>query len=503
YGPLAPHGAAFVGLYALFTGLAHAISFGRVERSPALVVAVTLIVLLFLAMIGLFVLTLWTALRDMSGRDLPDGRRQILFFTAGAGLCLLLLPRLFSKDVLSYLVYGQMHGAYGLNPYINNPNNVQFDYTFRLIDWHYEASVYGPVWTLLCTGLYKLAAPLATTHIWGYIVAFRAVGLLLHLANVALIWSILGRLRPRQQVAGTIFYAWNPLALIEFPGNGHNDVALVFFLLAAIAAHLRGRPALVALCLALSVLTKFITVLVVPAYLLLLWRNEATVRARLSAWARAGAVGLAAFALLWAPFYEVWRDPLFLLRSSAASRYDNSLLEIAYWGLRHLFAVVLPRETGDEIANTLIKTAGRVAFLAIWAWLTWRVRDTEGWIRASFWILFAYLVVGTAWFWPWYVTWLVGLAPLVGGRRATAATLTFSASVLVIYVLWGNQLPFDRGSLYPLHNIVAFGLPLLALWLQLRRGGPPGEPVYAPAASGDDKGRGARGHGRGAWGVRA
>src|SRR5205823_2624268 len=284
--------------------------------------------------------------------------------------------------------------------------------------------------------------------------------------TVALLWDILGRLRPRQRVAGTLFYAWNPLVLIEFAGNSHNDVALIFFLLAAVAAHVRKRPALVALFLALSVLTKFITLLVIPAYLLLLWREAPTTRARLLALGQAAAVGLAAFALLWAPFRDALRHPLFLINSSAATSYDNSLLQVVYWLLRHLFALALPPERGDKVANLLVTIVSRGAFVALWALLTWRVRDTAGWLRAGLWILFAYLVLGTAWFWPWYVTWLVALAPLVGSRRATMATFTFSVSVLIFYVLWGNQLPFDRGSLYPLHNLVAFGLPLAVLWLQ-------------------------------------
>lgn len=484
YGPVVPHGISLVGIYAVFVALAHLISFGRVQRSGLLTASVAFVSLLFVAMIGLFTWSLWTALRDTYGRRLPGALRQILLFTLGASLCLVALPRLFSKDVLSYLVYGRAFGAYGLNPYTTNPLNMQFDYNFRLIDWHYAGSVYGPVWTLLCTALYQLVAPLATSHVWGYIIAFRFLALAFHLGCAVLVWDILGQLRPREQIAGTIFYAWNPLTLIEFPGNGHNDVALVFFLLAAIAAHVRRRPGLTALFLALSVLTKFITLLVIPAYVVLLWRREPTTRRRLRALGQAAAIGLAAFALLWAPFYQALRDPLFLLRSSAASQYDNSLLELFYWGLRHLLGAFLPPGRGDQIAGLLVMNAGRAAFLALLGWLTWRVRDTHGWLASSYWILFAYLVIGTAWFWPWYVTWLVGLAPLTGGRRATAAALAFSASVLVIYVLWGNQLPFDRESLYPLHNIVAFGLPLLVIWLQLRRGGSAAEPVYAPALRG-------------------
>ncbi|MGN6755644.1 MAG: hypothetical protein ACTHMJ_04555 [Thermomicrobiales bacterium] len=484
FGPVAPHGVLLVALYAMFALLARLISFGRVQRSTALVVIVVLVAALFVVMVGLFVRALWAALRGTCGRELPGSLRPILAATLGAGLCLVTLPRLFSKDVLSYLVYGRAFGAYGLNPYTTNPINMQYDFNFRLIDWHDAVSVYGPVWTLLCTALYKVVHPFATTHVWGYVVGFRLLALAFHLGSVVLVWQILGRLRPREQVAGTIFYAWNPLTLIEFAGNGHNDAALVFFLLAALAAHTaeRRRPALVELCLALSVLTKFITLLIVPAYALLLWRSAPDLRARLIAWGKAVGIGLAACVLLWAPFAAALRHPGFLVTSSAASAYDNSLLELVYWSLRHLFAAVLPAARSDELENTIVKTLGRLAFVVIWGVLTWRARSTARFIHASFWILFAYLVLATPWFWPWYVTWLVALAPLTSERRATAATLTFSASVLVLYVLWGNQLPYDRGSMYPIHNIVAFGLPLLVLWLQLRRGGAENEPVYAGGA---------------------
>ncbi len=492
WGPIAPHGIATVALYLVFVLLARLIFFGRVQPSTLLYLMLGLAALLFIGMIAALIGTLWRALRALNDRQIGDGWRPILLTTLGAGLALLTLPRLFSKDVLSYLVYGRAYGAYGLNPYTTTPNNLQFDFNFRLIDWHDAVSVYGPVWTLLCTALYKVVAPLATTNIWGYIVSFRGLGLAFHLGNAALIWFILGRLRPRDRVAGTIFYAWNPLTLIEFAGNGHNDAGLVFFLLAAVAASVaeRRRTWLVALCLALSVLTKFITLLIIPAYLLMLWRTTPAAnghwlsKARVLAWSQAGVAGLGACVILWAPFAAALRNPLFLFDSSAASKYDNSLLQLVYWGLRGIFSAVLPAATSHEIANVLVITVGRIAFLILWAVFTWRSRDLTSWLRGSFWILFTYLVLATPWFWPWYVTWLVGLAPIVGGRRATAATLTFSASVLVLYVMWGNQLPFDRGSVLPLHNVVAFGLPLLVLWLQLRRGGAADEPVYAHSDGG-------------------
>lgn len=461
--------------------LAYALSFGRVQPGRALIAGVIVAGMLFLAMIAALMGALWRALSGTSGKVQPGALRQIVICTAAAGLILVFLPRLFSKDVLSYIMYGRAFGAYGLNPYTTDPVNVQFDFNFRLIDWHYAGSVYGPVWTLLCTALYKFLSPLVSTHIWGYIVGFRLLALAFHLGNVVLIWRILGRIRLREQVAGTIFYAWNPLALIEFAGNTHNDVALIFFLLAAILASTYRRVVLTALFLALSVLTKFITLLIIPAYLLLLWRQLGGGRPAIRAIGLTALTGAVAFVVLWAPFAAALRHPLFLIGSSAASAYDNSLLEVAYWGLRHLLGAFLPPAQGSELANMFVKAVGRITFLVIWLYLTWRTRDTQSWLDGAYWMLFAYLFLATPWFWPWYVSWLVALAPLTGGRRATAAALSFSGSALIIYILWGNQLPFDRASIYPVHNIVAFGIPLAALWLQLRRPGTRHEPIYAHA----------------------
>ncbi len=486
WGPIAPYALATTMLYLIFVLLARVITFGRVQPGFLLYAGIGVAMFLFVAMIATLVRTLWQTLRALSDHQLRDGWRPILLSTFGSGLALVTLPRLFSKDVLSYLVYGRAFGAYRLNPYTTTPSNMQFDFNFRLIDWHDAVSVYGPVWTLLCTALYKIVAPLATTNIWGYIVSFRILGLLFHLGSAALVWYILGRIRPTDQVAGTIFYAWNPLALIEFAGNGHNDAGLVFFLLAAVAATVakRRRPWLVVLCLSFSVLTKFITLLIIPAFLVMLWCTTPLLaqgwryKARALAIVQAGIIGLATFLLLWAPFAEALRHPFFLLESSAASKFDNSLLQLIYWSLQNLLALVLPDERSQQIANFLVLTTGRVAFVGIWALLTWRSQNLESWLRGTFWILFAYLVLATPWFWPWYVTWIVALAPLVGGRLSTAATLTFSASVLLLYVMWGNQLPFDRGSVLPLHSSVTFGLPLLVLWLQLRQPGAADEPVY-------------------------
>src|SRR5712692_5986780 len=60
---------------------------------------------------------------------------------------------------------------------------------------------------------------------------FKSLALLYHLINCVLIWAFLGKLAPARRLGGTILYAWNPLALMELAGNGHNEGFLICFLL--------------------------------------------------------------------------------------------------------------------------------------------------------------------------------------------------------------------------------------------------------------------------------
>lgn len=56
-------------------------------------------------------------------------------------------------------------------------------------------------------------------------------------------------------------------------------------------------------------------------------------------------------------------------------------------------------------------------------------------------MLFLYLLVGAAWFWPWYLSWLLALTPLglhTGRQRAASA---FSALALLSYFTADLRLP--------------------------------------------------------------
>ena len=66
--------------------------------------------------------------------------------------------------------------------------------------------------------------------------ALKILAILAYLGCAILIYRILRNTRSDWALAGTIAFAWNPLVLIEVAQNAHNDIVMIFFLLAAVWA---------------------------------------------------------------------------------------------------------------------------------------------------------------------------------------------------------------------------------------------------------------------------
>lgn len=251
-----------------------------------------------------------------------------------------------------------------------------------------------------------------------------------------------------------LFYIWNPLLLVEFGSSGHNDVVMLTFVLLAFWLHLLGRWRLAALTLGLATLVKLVAILFLPGYLwLLLWegyraaggRNGVGRFAR-GAWrgAQAMAIVAAAWVVLYIPFWEGMQTLRVLVSGPANRLYLHTLGELV---VQHLpsFAANIARsfgaqDTGPEFvaqvrayidANLklwLMPVAGLIAIF-----VTWKARTFVRALTAWGWVVFA-AIIAQAWFWPWYVSWMVVPAALATSARLRNATLIFCASSLLNYI---------------------------------------------------------------------
>jgi len=67
--------------------------------------------------------------------------------------------------------------------------------------------------------------------------------------------------------------------------------------------------------------------------------------------------------------------------------------------------------------------------------VTWRARTFPSMLWPWGWALFAYLTIGSVWFWPWYVTWALIPVALFGPGRLWNALQLLSLTSLALYAI--------------------------------------------------------------------
>src|SRR5581483_4200816 len=190
----------------------------------------------------------------------------LLGVTLACQLVLLPLPGVFTTDLFSYAMYGEIAGRFGGNPYVQSPDDYPDSPLYLLINplWRDAPSAYGPVWI----GLSSLVGAALDGRVLAEVLTYRLIADLCHWANLGLIWWVLRRLRPGREPLGLALYAWNPLVVLEFAGNGHNDGVMLLFVLLCFGWLARERVWLGVAALILSMATKYTTVVLLP---LVLW----------------------------------------------------------------------------------------------------------------------------------------------------------------------------------------------------------------------------------------
>jgi hypothetical protein len=400
-----------------------------------------------------------------------DHLRLILGGALVLGVTMLLLPSLPSDDVFSYILYGRISAVHHANPLVIAPASFPSDPFLSLVFWRGVRSVYGPVWLLFSGGLTHIAQAFGGS-LTAYVLLFKLLGLAAHLANVALIWAILGRLAPRWRVFGTALYAWNPLCLLEFCASAHNDALMLTFALAAVYLLLRGQEVAALVMMGLSISTKYVLLVLLPLYLLLVIRRQlaqSETVGRIS-WAIAWRVGvvLGVVGLTALPYWDGAHTFSSILYSPPAQQLDNSPLEALSYPLRALLQVVgVGHARAGKLAENWLKLLGLLAFALVWLRLLARVRDLESMLAGWAWALFAYVVIASGWFWPWYVTWVVAFVALLPWSDLTVATLLLAGGSLILY---GFQ-PLYDAPVYGLRAYLAFGPAVGYLLWRWRRDG--------------------------------
>jgi len=397
-----------------------------------------------------------------------SARRVAWAIVAGGALAsaavLLWMYPVGAADLFADIMYGRILSRYGANPYFDVAASFAGDRFLPYVAWGTTPAHYGP----LCLELFALTARLAGEGLVANVLAFKLLNALFLAGSIALVAWTLRRAAPEWALAGTLALAWNPIVLYETLGNGHNDILMAFWVLAAIA--LAGRRRFVGAVVALTAgaLVKIVPALLVPALGLVALRSSTSAHARLCFVVRAGAAGLGLAVAAYAP---LWRGPATLTFLQRQAMFTTSLPAALWAWLSPLWGV---ERTGRAIGALAWAAAG--AFALARAGRTWRDPSWLSFPRAAFDILLFYLLVACPWYKEWYSIWPLAVAATIPGGRALAPAVILNyagmAQPLALWPLWigPSPLPDTARELRLGPAVMALPTAFLALrWLRERR----------------------------------
>lgn len=193
---------------------------------------------------------------------------------------LLLLPNL-TDDYFRYIWDGRLLN-HGINPFMYLPNELLNEpiYQAANLDQLYDGlnspkyfSVYPPVGQLF----FYISAWCFPDDIMGSIIVMRSFYILFEIGSIFLILRLLKLWgKPSQWV---LIYALNPLIIIEFTGNLHQEILMIFFMLASIYTFAKERFFIAAFCLAAAINAKLIPMAFAPLFFFYLLRNYNLIKA--------------------------------------------------------------------------------------------------------------------------------------------------------------------------------------------------------------------------------
>ena len=434
-------GGASVALHLGISVLQQRIAFGPLSLWPVL-----LFVVATLAVFALYAKVLGLAAHRLLTRA---EKRQALVFPVIIGAALILRPVATSIDLYSYLGHGYQALA-GMNPYTQPVKEIADSDIGRALmnrGWLpvHGVSPYGPLWTAIEVGIVK-----TTDNLRLQATAVKTIAFAFSLLSAWLIWMILGLVAPRSQLTGTLVYLWNPVIVMEFAGEGHNESLIVAAGLAALWLTVRAKPAASAFTLLAGALTKITGLVALPPLLVYAWRT-ATDRPRLVvrltvAGACAGAIG----ALLFAPW---WVGP-----ATLDGLLEHGRPNILPSTLGVLFLYLIQSHSPEASAKLLSLVAG-AAMTAVTIVASMRATDIKGLFRACAIMSVAYLLLAPV-YWPWYVALPTAMLALTPSN--TSMTIVFAFSV-------ASRLasPLDRLRLNGLTGWpeIVVAITIVGLWL--------------------------------------
>lgn len=331
----------------------------------------------------------------------------VLAVAAAMRLPLIPAPAFLSTDVYRYVWDGRVQAS-GVNPYRYLPadpalESLRDDVIYPWINRaEYAPTIYAPAAEML----FAVAG-----FVWSSIAGVKALIVLFEvMAVVCLLRMLAVAGLPAERV---LIYAWNPLPVWAFAGNGHIDGAAAGLVALALLLRVRHRDGWAGVALGLAILTKFLPAVIAPV----LWRRGAGWRTAIAAFVT--------IVVLYAVYSSVGLGVFGFLQGYGDE--EGYASGNGFWLLAVLSRVV--PLTPVIVMSYKITVVGLLAALGAWFAFVRRPDDAVS-ICAAAGVMMAVLTFAISPHYPWYFAWLAVPAVLA----PSPVLVWLSAAPMLMYL---------------------------------------------------------------------
>ena len=195
--------------------------------------------------------------------------RYLFYLVLGTFLLVVFSYNAFSYDLFNYIFDAKIFTFYHQNPFLHKPSDFLGDEMLNFMRWTHRFYPYGISWLILTIPLSFIGANifLITFFLFKLLAGFSYLG------SCYLIYKISEKIFPQNKVSNTLFFALNPLVLIEALISAHNDIPMVFITLLSFYLYLNKRKTASVLAYIFSVGIKYATLALAPS-VFYLWIAE-------------------------------------------------------------------------------------------------------------------------------------------------------------------------------------------------------------------------------------
>lgn len=388
---------------------------------------IAIIYLLFVCYVWYFLFSRSFQRFNLSGIDL----KWPLVFSVLILLAMSLMVSEAGNDFYHYVVEDMMIMKYHLNPYLVTPAQLPFEPATWLSYWHQLPAQHGP-WRFFLT---LPAAYITALNFSAGLFSYKVIFAIFFMASALVFYQLLKLSKAADAKRGLLLFLWNPLLLFGTFFGGGTDIMMVLGLLAAFyfCAQRRWLPAIIAL--AISVLVKYVTILILPFVIIYFFSVEGTALKKIiSAIKQVLVFGL----VVAGSFYPFW---------AGLAIFDGLLWVGHYFDLgsfpgfiASLSLLVVPnvQPYSFKLPFEVIFVLGYLSLLLKFYRLP--VKDFNRLVKYSALALGLFLVLGKFWFYPKYLIWLLPLIFLSGEKYYNLAV--FLSGLIVFSIVISVPLPF-------------------------------------------------------------